>query len=299
MAKSISVDKFKQSLNMAARNHIPAAERRKGVFVVIEGADYAGKSHFAEMLVNSVSARLERLRWQQMAGHNNITLASGHYTREPYHKNIRECIKYDANMSAAAKGMMAIADRIDHSSMISDMVTRGGVMICDRYTPSTVVYNPLTSALGRLRQLALGNEAGNASVMAYVKPAIIECTNYERSLGIIAPDLYICLEGDWWSDAPRAGEESDTFDQEVRSNVRRYSDLYGNVVSSMASPLYSDANPVMPKYTHLSNTRSAPVNFDTVNGLADLIVAMLDIPRYVNTYHGYRSKVPGEAYWKD
>ncbi len=98
----------------------------KGAFIVFEGADGAGKSSLCRRIADELSARgIEAV-----------------LTAEPTHEGIGKFIRSgDAgHISQRTEALLFVADRNDHTERISEWVSEGKVVLCDRYFASTVAY---------------------------------------------------------------------------------------------------------------------------------------------------------------
>jgi len=98
----------------------------KGAFIVFEGADGAGKSSLCRRIADELSARgIEAV-----------------LTAEPTHEGIGKFIRSgDAGrISQRTEALLFVADRNDHTERISEWVSEGKVVLCDRYFASTVAY---------------------------------------------------------------------------------------------------------------------------------------------------------------
>ena len=102
---------------------------KNGVFIVIEGLDGSGKTTQANLL----AAELAKTR--------KVWL-----TAEPSHGKIgsfiRECCLYeDTRLPTEAEALLFAADRIEHlQTEIKPALDAGKVVICDRYTYSSLAY---------------------------------------------------------------------------------------------------------------------------------------------------------------
>jgi dTMP kinase len=111
-----------------ANGHVPA---RGGLFVALEGGEGTGKTTQARMLAI----------WLREQGFDVIT------TREPGATKVGMRLRAllldtaHAGMSPRAEALMYAADRAEHvASVITPALTRGAVVITDRYTDSTLAY---------------------------------------------------------------------------------------------------------------------------------------------------------------
>ena len=115
-----------------------------GVFVTLEGPEGAGKSTLAAGLAS-------RFR----ASGRVVTL-----TREPgsgeLGKQVRQLVLHGSDMPPLTELFLFLADRAHHvTTLIRPALARGDVVICDRYSDSTVAYQGYARGLelGMLRHL--------------------------------------------------------------------------------------------------------------------------------------------------
>ena len=102
---------------------------RKGVFIVIEGLDGSGKTTQANLLT------------QRLSKTHSVM-----FTAEPSQGKIgayiRKCCLYeDKRLPTEAEALLFAADRIEHlQSEIKPALENGKIVICDRYTYSSLAY---------------------------------------------------------------------------------------------------------------------------------------------------------------
>ena len=115
---------------------VDKADPSKGMFIVFEGIDGAGKSTAAKMLCDV-------LRDEGM----NVVLTS-----EPSDSWLGEVVKRGnkENISPLSETLLYVADRADHTRKIKGWLLEGRTVICDRYVGSTYAYqsNTLYPILG-------------------------------------------------------------------------------------------------------------------------------------------------------
>ena len=108
-----------------------------GVFVVLEGGDGCGKSTQAQLLV----ARLRGLGREVVA------------TREPGATEagaaIRSLVLGGGDLDPRAEALLIAADRAQHvAEVIRPALSRGAVVVSDRYIPSSLAYQGVARGLG-------------------------------------------------------------------------------------------------------------------------------------------------------
>ena len=121
-----------------------------GVFVVLEGGDGCGKSTQGRLLV----ARLGELGREVVA------------TREPGATEagaaIRSLVLGGGDLDPRAEALLIAADRAQHvAEVIRPALSRGAVVVSDRYIPSSLAYQGVARGLGvdqisRLSEWATG-----------------------------------------------------------------------------------------------------------------------------------------------
>jgi dTMP kinase len=112
--------------------------RRRGLFVVLEGPDKSGKSTQARRLVGALLSRGVKVL----------------HTREPGGSGVAESIRKilldpALNVSPIAELFLYEASRAQHTEQILlPALAEGRVVVCERYTLSTDVYQGLARGLG-------------------------------------------------------------------------------------------------------------------------------------------------------
>ncbi|MDE2144120.1 MAG: dTMP kinase [Elusimicrobia bacterium] len=112
--------------------------RRKGLFIVLEGPDKSGKSTQARRLIGALLARGIKVL----------------HTREPGGSGVAESIRKilldpALNVSPVAELLLYEASRAQHTEQILlPALAEGRVVVCERYTLSTDVYQGLARGLG-------------------------------------------------------------------------------------------------------------------------------------------------------
>jgi len=98
--------------------------------VVFEGGHGSGKTTQAKLLINSL----------HRAGHKCV------YTQEPFSAILKPAIAFYSKKDTAHPIVLALlvaADRYAHLEQIVDFLRRGFVVVCDRYYPSSWVYQTI------------------------------------------------------------------------------------------------------------------------------------------------------------
>lgn len=97
-----------------------------GAFIVFEGIDGSGKSTLCRRIAEVLASR-------------GMTVET---TAEPTHQGIGAIIRSGSAgpVSQETEALLFVADRNDHTERIAESVSRGDVVLCDRYFASTVAY---------------------------------------------------------------------------------------------------------------------------------------------------------------
>ncbi len=122
-------------------------ELKKGYFITFEGADGCGKTTQAELLE----------KWLNEKGYKTLmTLEPG---ATDLGKNLRQILlHYDKPVSDEAETFMYLADRAQHAQMvIKPALEDKKIVLCDRYTDSTVAYQGY-GRRGNIEQINTLNE---------------------------------------------------------------------------------------------------------------------------------------------
>jgi dTMP kinase len=177
----------------------------RGRFVVFEGGDGSGKSTQAARLANWLRAR------------GVTVLETFEPGAGPTGAVIRELLLHGPEaMSPAAEALLMAADRAQHvATEIAPALARGEWVVCDRYVPSSLVYQGVVRALG----------VDDVEHLSAVATSGLE------------PDLVLVLDvSDATADARRAGEadrlerEGAAFHEAVRAAYRKLAPAHGWVV---------------------------------------------------------------------
>jgi dTMP kinase len=137
-----------------------------GLFITLEGPEGAGKSTLIPKLLEFIQAM----------GREVIS------TREPgateLGKEIRRLLLEGENLSGTTELFLFLADRSHHvSTLIRPALERGAVVLCDRFTDSTVVYQSSGRGLPiveveALNRIATGGLKPDLTLLLSVPPAV-------------------------------------------------------------------------------------------------------------------------------
>ena len=140
----------------------------KGLFIVFEGQDGAGKT-----------TQIEALRDHLAACGREVVL-----TREPGGTLVAEKIRKilldreNAGMDAACEAYLYAAARAEHvHRVIAPALARGAVVLCDRFLLSSIAYQGYGRRLGaetieKLNELAMGNVKPDCTFYLSLDPAL-------------------------------------------------------------------------------------------------------------------------------
>lgn len=97
-----------------------------GRFIVFEGIDGSGKTSVALRVRDALTEFLPRRPF---------------FTREPTSSEVTEWLRHEDDH--VARMLLYLLDRVRHVRLIRQALSDGYWVICDRYLPSTLVYNPI------------------------------------------------------------------------------------------------------------------------------------------------------------
>lgn len=155
---------------------------KKGYFITLEGADGCGKTTQLGLLE----------LWLKDKGYDVIA------TREPGGEKLGSQIRkillhYDGDVSSSCESFLFLADRAQHvDKVIMPALAEGKIILCDRYTDSTIAYQ------------------------GYGKGQDIEQIKYLNDLATNCkkPDLTIVFDVDSETAQKRVGSEKDRMESE-------------------------------------------------------------------------------------
>ncbi len=146
--------------------HHPTSRGHDGFFVAFEGGDGAGKSSQLDHLAT----------WLREIGHEVVL------TREPgateLGTKIREVLLHGEEMDPRAEALLFAADRAHHVSLVVlPALTRGAVVITDRYVDSSVAYQGAgrgfdPDGIAQISRWATGSLLPDLTVVLDVDPAV-------------------------------------------------------------------------------------------------------------------------------
>lgn len=141
----------------------------RGRFVVLEGGDGSGKSTQARLLA-------EWLRTEGVTVIETFEPGAG-----PIGAVLRDVLLHGpAPVTPVAEALLMAADRAQHvATEIEPALARGDWVVCDRYVPSSLVYQGVVRGLGvavveQLSEVATGGLTPDVVVLLDVSDAIAE-----------------------------------------------------------------------------------------------------------------------------
>lgn len=135
-------------------------EQKKGYFITFEGIDGCGKTTQIELLGN----------WLKSLGKKTLlTLEPG---GSDLGKNLRQILlHYDKPVAKNAEMFLYLADRAQHvNNVISPALNQGEIVLCDRYTDSTLAYQGYAregdvNELNMLNEIATNNLKSDLTIV--------------------------------------------------------------------------------------------------------------------------------------
>jgi dTMP kinase len=114
--------------------------RGAGKFYVFEGIDGSGKTTVSRRLFEKISQE----------SHREVLL-----TTEPTDSWLGDAVRrsYDEDVNPLTEALLFVADRANHTERITDWLSKGIIVLCDRYNASTLAYQ------GAALQKRMGNSA--------------------------------------------------------------------------------------------------------------------------------------------
>jgi len=138
----------------------------RGMFVTVEGVEGSGKTTVTQLLA-------ERLRQK---GLNVLVTAEPGDT--PLGQHIRKLLTDFGERTAWAEAFLFLADRAEHvAKVIRPALERGEIVLCDRFTDSTIAYQafglglPL-EALAELNRVATNGLVPDLTLLLDVDPEL-------------------------------------------------------------------------------------------------------------------------------
>ena len=176
-------------------------KRKKGFFITFEGADGCGKTTQSELIKKYLEDTGRKTLWTREPGGAELG------------KELRKILlHYDGYVAPECEAFLFLADRAQHvETVIKPAVDSGMIVLCDRYTDSTVAYQ------------------------GYGKGIDITRINYLNDLatGKFYPDLTLVFDVDSEIAQKRVGADKDRmesegsgFHQKVRYGYLRLAEEY-------------------------------------------------------------------------
>ncbi len=177
-------------------------EQKKGFFIALEGIDGCGKTVMSRRLAAALAAQ----GWPVLL------------TREPgdgpLGPALREILLHGQGVTATTEALLFAADRAQHvAHVLRPALAAGQVVVCDRYTDSTLAYQ------GGGRQLPM---------------AALEQLN-DFASGGLRPDLILYLRVSWEQALARRGEQEDRMEENGRAFFARVEAVYQRRQTAMGA----------------------------------------------------------------
>ncbi len=205
--KSITFDPRRDSYlsrlasSTAGRTNIPShpTGRTRGIFIVVEGPDGAGKTTFAKALVERCTSFGYVARFESEPS----TGAIG--------QRIRRILRgQEAQISADRFAQLFAEDRAEHlERIILPALERGEIVVCDRYTLSSFAYQHHIHGVPMSRLIELNERAAEPDMQIIVSAPLEVCWSRIEARGPVAErDIFerrAAFEKVWrWYDSLRA-----------------------------------------------------------------------------------------------
>ena len=102
-------------------------KEKNGLFIVFEGIDGSGKTTLINMLFEKLKNKYNVLK-----------------THEPYNISYIDMLKDEVNIYNSKVASIFMEDRKHHlKDVILPHLSKGGIVLCDRYKYSTMAYNSI------------------------------------------------------------------------------------------------------------------------------------------------------------
>ncbi|MBK9474973.1 MAG: dTMP kinase [Tetrasphaera sp.] len=139
--------------------------RPSALFIVFEGGDGAGKSTQVHLLADALRAAEYAVTVTRQPGGTALG------------RSIRDLVLHGDHVSARAEALLFAADKAHHvDQLIRPALQAGEMVICDRYTDSSVAYQGAGRALGAdevqsLQMWAVADLVPDLTVIVDISPA--------------------------------------------------------------------------------------------------------------------------------
>jgi len=213
-------------------------KRERGIFIVLEGPDKSGKSTQAALLTRALlDAGLKAIHTREPGG-----------TSVPFAEKIRELLLEPGNVVHPLSELLLYeAARVQHvEELVRPAVAKGAVVVCERFTLATVVYQGYARGLD---------------------PALVRRLNRVAASGV-RPDLTIVLDipesqfrkRDARRSLDRLELETAPFRKRVREGYRRAAKSEPKtVLLDGTAPKFVIHRDILDRVSHRTGLRIAPV----------------------------------------
>lgn len=121
----------------------PVFPKNKGIFIAVEGMDGAGKTTAVSYLQYLIDLRFKEQSFENNRQGSNFSYRTREPGGTPFAEEVRKLFlsEVGSDLSAETSTLLMAALRHDHcEKVINPIVEMGGIVICDRYSTSTEVY---------------------------------------------------------------------------------------------------------------------------------------------------------------
>jgi len=164
-------------------------DARRGLFIVLEGPDGAGKSVQARRLADGLEARGLRVTYTREPGGTNLGEQVRHIVNDP--GPTRRGPKADVLLYSAAR-----AQHVDE--VIRPALESGHVVVCDRYATSTMAYQGYGSGVDRDLLARIGDWATGG-----LQPDVVVLLDVTAETGLARRAAGSAAEMTRWEDETR------------------------------------------------------------------------------------------------
>ncbi len=194
----------------------------KGLFVTFEGGEGAGKSTLALKLQDALKSRANEVVFTREPGGT------------PFSEELRTLIlHHEGHVGSHAELFLFLAARIQHvEELIKPALARGAIVLCDRFTDSSIAYQGEARGLGfdyvtDCSRLAIGNFQPDITFYVDIDPTIgLGRTQTRRAPGDSTVDRLESLALD--------------FHKKVRQGFLKLASLYPNRIITLDGTLDPD-----------------------------------------------------------
>lgn len=199
-------------------------ENKRGLFIVLEGIDGAGKSSHIQTVANFLKKRYPT---------RNVGI-----TREPistpFGVDIHELMRQYPDLSDTTQTLLINAARSHHvETIIRPLLIRGDFIVCDRFSPSTLAYQALDYETACINEFACQDIKPDFVLWLDIEPELA-CERIQARKGNDANDLkgliYLkCIRAKYnsifnfptWQRFPNCRIDASQSFNEVKANIEK------------------------------------------------------------------------------